>query len=82
MKKLFLLLGVAAFCFAATSCKKSCVCEGTYKGEVEGIDPIEYTLPPTTVGEMSKADCESFKWGIPVELPGYTYTYDITCKAE
>jgi hypothetical protein len=82
MKKVFLVLCVAAIGFAFTSCKKDCVCSGSYKIEIDGIDPIEYTLPATSVGEMKVSDCESYDWKYDGATPGATVTYDITCKAE
>jgi hypothetical protein len=82
MKKLFVVLVAGAFCFSAVSCKKDCKCSGVYKTEIEGMDPIEITLEPTSVGEFSKSDCEAFNWAIDVPVPEVTYTYNITCKSE
>jgi hypothetical protein len=82
MKKLFVVLAVAAFCFGTTSCKKDCICSGTVKSEVSGLEPITTSIPSTNVGKMSKADCEAYKYPYETTVPGATVTVDVTCKAE
>ena len=41
MKKLFLVLGIAAFCFGAISCKKQCECTTYLLGEVVSTNSYE-----------------------------------------
>jgi len=82
MKKLFLVLGVAAVCFCATSCKKDCKCSGTIKSTVLGVTS-ESTLPPTSVGEMSSSACNAYEYKSPgLSVPGAEVVYDVKCKVE
>jgi hypothetical protein len=70
MKKLFVVLGVVAFGFCFTSCKKDCKCSIT-------LDGTE-VLAPTSVGEMSKSDCESYKY----DMTAFGSSSKLTCKSE
>jgi hypothetical protein len=71
MKKLFVVLGVVAFGFAFTACKKDCKCT------------VEYTLldeakkAEWNAGEMSKSDCDAVE--IPAEYPSDA---KLSCKSE
>ena len=82
MKKLLVVLGVVAFGFAFTSCKKDCKCSGTVKMEAEGMDPMEQKIDFTTPDKMSKSDCESYVYKYDAAIPGATVTSDVKCKAE
>jgi len=72
MKKLFVVLCVAAIGFAFTSCKKECVCTGTQTllGEETNVE--------VKVGEMSKKDCEAYKYEVKTE----GVEVNVTCKSE
>jgi hypothetical protein len=70
MKKLFVVLGVVAFGFAFTSCKKDCKCSITFDGQE--------VLAPTSVGELSKSDCEAYKY----DMSLFDSSSKLTCKSE
>jgi len=79
MKKLLVVVVAVAVGFAFTSCKKNCICSGNYKFFIEGMPDQEVPIPPTSVGELSKSECESYKWNF--EVPeGATFTF--ACKSE
>ena len=76
MKKAFLVVACVCFVVAATSCKKDCVCSG--KATIEGLASV--TIPEQSVGEMSKSDCESYKYeakGFPAEAK-----IEVTCTSK
>ncbi|MCL2289346.1 MAG: hypothetical protein FWC34_01385 [Bacteroidetes bacterium] len=70
MKKLLVVLAIAAIGFA--SCKKSCVCTGSVT-----VDGITEQVVEMHVGDMSKSDCEKHVYATP---PGATST--VKCKSE
>ena len=65
MKKLLVVLGVVAFGFAFTSCKKDCICK--WSGE-NLPDELKAEI---NLGKLSKSDCEG---KLPaIDMPGFTY---------
>jgi len=82
MKKVLVVVVAIAVGFAFTSCKKNCNCSGSYKVDVAGMPTQEYTLASTSIGQMSKTECESYKYDPQVTVPGATVTADIKCKSE
>ena len=72
MKKLFVVLCVAAIGFAFTSCKKDCVCNWTGKDL-----PAEITKD-IDAGKMSKKDCEAYTTTAPA---GFT-DLKLECKVK
>lgn len=66
MKKVFLVLCVAAIGFAFASCKKDCVC--SWKGD----NLPEALQGEITVGQLSKSDCEG---KLPaIDYPEFSYS--------
>jgi hypothetical protein len=69
MKKLFVVLGVVAFGFAFTACKKDCKCTVTVDGTELAKD--------ASVGELSKNDCKDY-----ADAAKYGSTAKFDCKSE
>ena len=85
MKKLLVVLCIAAVAFAFTSCKKenkvSCKCTGTYT-----LQGIPLTLGPYPVGDYSGTECQLYDWNwlslIPTASQPYVENFTYTCKSE
>jgi len=87
MKKVLVVLCVAAVAFAFTSCKKdsssgtksSCQCTGTYT-----LQGIPLSLGPIGVGNITPEQCEVYDWNWAALLPTsqFIQDFDYTCKSE
>ena len=73
MKKILVILTVAAIGFAFTSCTKEreCLCSGKYS--ILGLPDFKVE---DSIGEMSPADCKAHKYS--VNVPGAVV--DVKCK--
>jgi len=83
MKKLVVVLCVAAVAFAFTSCKKddksSCKCTGSYTTSIGVAIPVG----PIDVGDYSGTECELYKYNWEAIVPGeYLDNFTHTCKSE
>ena len=74
MKKILVILTVAAIGFAFTSCTKEreCLCSGKYS--ILGLPDVTVTDVP--VGEMSASDCRAYKYKVENPLAVVT----VKCK--
>jgi hypothetical protein len=86
MKKLFVVFIAATFCLGIISCKKNCICKGEYTTKFEQmgvvIEEQTITVPPTSIGQFSKSDCEAYHWFPNDVVDHFDYTIDVTCKSE
>jgi hypothetical protein len=74
MKKLIVVLGVVAFGFAFTACKKDCKC--TYEMENPLVEGEKTSISYSSPDKLSKSDCESLK------IPGLSSDIKVECKSE
>jgi hypothetical protein len=86
MKKLVVVLCVAAVAFAFTSCDKetkkgTCKCSGTY-----ALNGVLIPVPPTgpvTVGDYTGTECTLYDWDWTSLVPGeHLDNFTYTCKSE
>jgi len=79
MKKIFVILVAAAFCFGAISCVRDCKCVGNITTELHGkieVFPINQTV------QLTKSDCARYTY-IPVNPdPEVTITTEVICTSE
>jgi len=80
MKKIFVILIAAAFCFGATSCVRDCKCVGTYKKEKDG-KVIDEDIINQTV-QLTMSDCAKYEYKPVDPDPEAIVTIDITCISE
>ena len=83
MKKLLVVLCIAAVAFAFTSCKKenksSCKCSGSYTTSIGVAIPVG----PVDVGDYTGTDCELYDWKWQSLVPSeYAQNFTHTCKSE
>jgi len=86
MKKLLVVLCVAAVAFAFTSCKKddktSCKCSGYYTTDIGIAIPIPPN-GPVSVGDYSGTECTLYDWKWESLVPAeYAHNFTHTCKSE
>ena len=81
MKKLVVLLAIAAISFGFTSCKKNCTCTGTSVMKIEGEEDVK-TNVNYSAGKMSKSECESYKYVGGITMPGATIEQNVKCSVE
>jgi len=80
MKKVLVVLSIAAVAFAFTSCKKtSCKCSGSYTTELGVAIPVG----PVNVGDYTGTECELYDWQWQSLVPSeYAQNFTHTCKSE
>ena len=72
MKKVLLVLAVAAMFLGFNSCKKDCICSGSFE-----FQNMQYE-ESANVGKMSTSDCEIYTWVNDPEKKNFVYQ----CVAE
>ena len=84
MKKLVVVLCVAAVAFAFTSCDKetkkgTCRCSGTYT-----VNGVSIPVGPVTVGDYTGTECTLYDWDWAALVPGeHLDNFNFTgCKSE
>jgi len=79
MKKLFVILVTAAFCFGTMSCVRDCKCVGSVTTELHG--KVEVFRINQTV-QLTKSDCAKYEY-LPIDPdPEVIITVDVICTSE